>query len=126
MYFKGCAAILLALALLCASATAEQAEPMALIEGQLPWYEFIPMPEAELSEAVGALGDIADAYAFTGRTRSDGTYGYILGVLTAETSPLKGMQWQLYYPPEGGELQGLWPAGHRAGVVRLAHACLHI
>lgn len=109
MYFKKCAAILLALTLLCTSVRAERAEPMELIEAQLPWYEFAPMPEAELSEDVGALGDIADAYEFTGRTSSDGTYGYILGVLTAETSPLKGMQRQLYYPPEGGQLQGLWP-----------------
>jgi hypothetical protein len=113
--FKKYAAILLALTLLCAPAGAEQAEPMGLIERQLSWYEFAPMPEAELSEAVGALGDIAGAYDFTGRTSSDGAYGYILGVLTAETSPLKGMQWQLYNPPEGGQLQGLWPGDIELG-----------
>jgi len=119
MHLGKCAAILLALVLLCAPAIAEAGDLTGLIEGQLPWYEFTPMPEAELSEAVKALGDIADAYEFTGRTSADGTYGYIVGTLIAESSPLAGMQREYYTLPEGGKVHGLWPGDIELGWIDL-------
>lgn len=109
MNLRKCATILLALVLSCAPTIAETGDLTGLIEGQLSWYEFTPMPEEELSDTVKALGDIADAYEFTGRTSSDGTYGYILGVLTAETSPIAGLQKNYYHTPDGEQLHGLWP-----------------
>ena len=53
MYFRKCAAMLLALVLSCAPAMAETGGLSGLIEAQLSWYRFTPMPEAELGYILG-------------------------------------------------------------------------
>lgn len=65
--------------------------PLSLIESMAPWTEFQDMEDSALQETLNKLGDIKDSYIFTGRVSKDGQYGYILGFLKAQESPLKGL-----------------------------------
>lgn len=98
---KGASALLLALLMLCANASAQALDDpyqtlasgsslTGVIESQLPSVAFVDMPGDVFDRAIEALGDIASAYALVGRASVDGRYGYILGVQTAAESPLLG------------------------------------
>ncbi len=85
--------------------------PMAILEAQLPWLTFSDASAEATQRAADALGEIGGSYVFLGRVAEDGSFGYIVGFLTAEGSPLAGLVSSRSSAPGRGDVTELTAEG---------------